>query len=153
MTASHAKRGKHFISSACALHGRPYDGHTLAPTLGQIKRIVGSELDESYADKGYKGHKLKGPTRIILSGQKRGITKAMKQQMKRQSVIEPIIDHAKNDDHLGRLACLRHQDFYSLEGLNKALRVLADQLNSEPFQKLPGCRLSQFKQLQLDHLN
>jgi IS5 family transposase len=88
--------------SACAIHGRPYDGHTLAPTLEQIKRITGCSPDESYADKGYRGHKLKGPTKIILSGQKRGITKAMKQQIKRRSVIEPIIGHAKNDGHLGR---------------------------------------------------
>jgi IS5 family transposase len=99
---AHAKGGKHFILSACAIHGRPYDGHTLAPTLEQIKRIIGCNPDEGYADKGYRGHKLKGPTRIILSGQKRGITQVMKQQMKRRSVIEPIIGHAKNEGHLGR---------------------------------------------------
>jgi transposase len=51
------------------------------------------------------------------------------------------------------LARLRHQVFYSLEDLNQGLRVLADQLNREPFQKLPGCRLSQFKEIDQPALN
>jgi transposase len=42
---------------------------------------------------------------------------------------------------------LRHQVFYSLEQLNETLKDLCFQLNREPFQKLPGCRLSQFKEI------
>ncbi len=45
------------------------------------------------------------------------------------------------------LARLRHRVFYNLEELNSTLRDLRDKLNKEPFQKLPGCRLSQFKEI------
>ncbi len=99
---AHASGGKNFILSAQAHHDRPYDGHTLDQTLNQIERIAGCVPQESYVDKGYRGHKCKRPTKIILSGQKRGITSKIKQQIKRRSVIEPIIGHAKNDGHLGR---------------------------------------------------
>jgi hypothetical protein len=37
---------------------RPYDGHTLAPTFEQIKRIVSQEPDESYAEKDTKTSKV-----------------------------------------------------------------------------------------------
>lgn len=43
------------------------------------------------------------------------------------------------------LARLRHQTFFSLEDLNQAIRNLLDSLNSRPFRKLPGCRLSLFQ--------
>lgn len=97
-----SKGCKHFILSASALHGRPYDGHTLKQSLQQLESIIGRPPDEGYVDKGYRGHGCKKPTRIIISGQKRGVTSKIKQNMKRRSVIEPIIGHAKNDGHLGR---------------------------------------------------
>ena len=53
-------------------------------------------------DKGYRGHKLKGKGQIIISGQKSGVTPNIKREMKRRSVIEPIIGHAKNDGLLRR---------------------------------------------------
>ena len=50
------------------------------------------------------------------------------------------------------LARLRHHVFYSLEELNNTLKDLRKQLNLEPFQKLPGCRLSQFKEVDQPYL-
>lgn len=50
-------------------------------------------------DKGYKGHKCER-TRVYMSGQKLGISQKIKREIKRRSVIEPIIGHA-NDGHLG----------------------------------------------------
>jgi IS5 family transposase len=38
----------------------------------------------------------------MLSGSKRGLTPAMKRELKRRSAIEPMIGHAKNDGRLGR---------------------------------------------------
>lgn len=40
------------------------------------------------------------------------------------------------------LARLRHQTFFSLSELNQAIRALLAQLNTRPFKKLPGSRLS-----------
>lgn len=94
-------QGRHFILQAQAVHKNPYDGHTLADALEQLERIIGRLPEESYADAGYKGHKVKN-TRVILSGQKRGITDKIKKNMRKRAVIEPIIGHAKNDGLLGR---------------------------------------------------
>jgi transposase len=42
---------------------------------------------------------------------------------------------------------LRHQTFFSLADLNRAIRLLLDDLNARPFKKLPGCRRSQYEAL------
>jgi transposase len=45
------------------------------------------------------------------------------------------------------LACLRHQRFFSLGELNRAIAELMVRLNNRPFKKLPGCRLSAFAEM------
>jgi transposase len=45
------------------------------------------------------------------------------------------------------LARLRHQTFFTLFDLNTAISTLLEDLNQRPFKKLPGCRRSQFEQL------
>ena len=45
------------------------------------------------------------------------------------------------------MARLRHQTFFTLASLNQAIAVLLDDLNQRPFKQLPGCRRSQFEQL------
>ena len=97
-------KGGHFIMHAEALHGRPYDGHTLEAALKDIKAIVGNAPKEVMVDKGYRGHKVDKTlgTAIYISGAKRGITEKIKRSLRRRSVIEPIIGHAKNDGLLGR---------------------------------------------------
>lgn len=42
------------------------------------------------------------------------------------------------------IASLRHQQFFSLEELNQAIRVKLMELNEKPFQKKPGSRKSAF---------
>jgi IS5 family transposase len=39
---------------------------------------------------------------VFITGQKRGLTDKIKRWLKRRTVIEPIIGHAKNDGLLGR---------------------------------------------------
>lgn len=51
------------------------------------------------------------------------------------------------------LAHLRHQTFYSLEELNKAIADLLADLNHKPFQKRPGSRYSQFMEFEKPVLN
>ncbi len=45
------------------------------------------------------------------------------------------------------LARLRHQRFFSLDELNRAIRPLLIDLNQRPFKKLPGSRLSVFTEV------
>ncbi len=45
------------------------------------------------------------------------------------------------------LARLRNRTFFSLEELNEAISILLEKINSQPFQKLPGSRRSQFEKL------
>lgn len=54
-----------------------------------------------FVDKGYIGHDYKEKHHVFRSGQKRGVTAHIKREIKRRSVIEPIIGHAKNEGHLG----------------------------------------------------
>lgn len=97
------KKGKHFVLHAQAMHGRPYDGHTLKRAGENIEKIIGKMPERLVTDKGYKGHKWEDPrTKVFLSGQKRGVTPAIKRDIKRRSVIEPIIGHTKNEGPLRR---------------------------------------------------
>ena len=97
-------RGGHFILHAQALHGRPYDGHTLKGALEHIQKITGHMPSKVVLDKGYKGHGCDDypATDVFITGQKRGVTEKIKRWMKRRTVIEPIIGHTKNDGLMGR---------------------------------------------------
>ena len=91
-----------FIIGAIALHGKPYDGHTLQRMLGQVKSLTGVKPKEAYVDLGFKGHGIKDDDiEIIMARQKRGITPAKRKRQKRRNAIEPIIGHCKNDRKVG----------------------------------------------------
>lgn len=66
-----------------------------------IKSALNRPPATAIVDKGYKGVKLEG-VRILMSGQKRGITRALIAMIKRRSAIEPAIGHMKMDGRLGR---------------------------------------------------
>ena len=101
--ASYATTNKsNFIVGAKALHGKPYDGHTLKSVLTQIEKLTGVKVSEVQVDLGYRGHKIDDPdVEIILARAKRGITPAKKKRQKRRNAIEPIIGHLKNDRKIG----------------------------------------------------
>jgi IS5 family transposase len=84
-----------------AVHGNPYDGHTLKEALKRAEINSAQEIDTAYVDKGYRGHSVEGK-KIFISGQKKGLTTWMKSQLKRRQAIEPHIGHMKNDGKLGR---------------------------------------------------
>ena len=66
------EKGKHFIVHTKAIHGRPYDGHTLEKAGENIEKIIGRFPERFLVDKGYKGHKWEEPrTMVFISGQKR----------------------------------------------------------------------------------
>jgi IS5 family transposase len=87
-----------------ALHGNPYDGHTLAGAIEQVERITGRQVKEAFVDKGYRGHDYAGDGLVHITGQ-RGKGKAgpaLRRRKKRRSAVEPKIGHLKSDNRMGR---------------------------------------------------
>lgn len=86
-----------------SMPSNPYVGHTLAETLEQAGILTGTDKPPAMAivDKCYRGVEIEG-VRILRSGQRRGITKALMAMIKRRSAIEPAIGHMKMDGRLGR---------------------------------------------------
>src|SRR5471032_461647 len=78
-TISHAKGGQ-FVTHVKALPGNPYDGHTLATVIPDMEALVGNTLARILTDKGYRGHNAPPDYkfRVFISGQKRGVTPAIK---------------------------------------------------------------------------
>lgn len=87
-----------------ALSGNPYDGHTLASSIEQMKKICEVEPKEIYADKGYKGKTgISENIQLHISGKsKKNMTLRERKWMKRRSAIEPIISHAKHYHRMDR---------------------------------------------------
>ena len=91
-----------FVLHTQALHGRPFDGHTLNTVTQKMIGITGIEPKRIYVDRGYRGHDYPNKHRVYRSGQKRGVFGTIKKELRRRSVIEPVIGHLKSDGHLGR---------------------------------------------------
>lgn len=92
-----------FALGAMSLPGTPHDGHTLEEQLEQVERLTGSMPKRCHVDLGYKGHGVDPEScRVIIAGSRKGITKALKKEMKRRSSIEPEIGHQKAEGKLGR---------------------------------------------------
>ena len=81
--------------------GNPYDGHTPAPALEQVEILTDTRPSLAVVDRGYRGHGVE-TTRVLISGQRRGITPLLAKLLKRRSAIEPEIDHMKSDGRLAR---------------------------------------------------
>jgi IS5 family transposase len=95
-------KGGQFVLHARALHGNPYDGHTLGPAIADIERLTGIEVKRVHVDKGYRGHNHPHKFRVWISGQVRRTTKVIKREMKRRAAIEPIIGHVKAEHRMDR---------------------------------------------------
>ena len=95
-------KGGQFIAHVKALSGNPYDGHTLGVIIPDLEKQIGVTLDRIIADAGYRGHNAPATHKfkVYTSGQKRGMTPAIKRLMKRRSAVEPVIGHAKNEHRM-----------------------------------------------------
>jgi IS5 family transposase len=95
---------KNWVLAIEALHGNPFDGHTLKQSLEQVKRITGWQPLHAYGDRGYRGAGKEVPdTMLHLAGKKK---KSMKPSIwrwyARRAAIEPIFGHLKSDNRLER---------------------------------------------------
>jgi len=97
-----APKGGQFVLHARALHGNPFDGHTLGPAIADIERMTGVEVKRGHVDKGYRGHNHPHKFRIWISGQVRRTTAAIKREMKRRAAVEPVIGHVKAEHRMDR---------------------------------------------------
>jgi len=55
-----------------ALHGNPYDGHTLKDALAQAEQLTGWRPEHAYCDKGYRGEPaIIEKTRVHLANKRK----------------------------------------------------------------------------------
>ena len=97
-------KGGQFIAHVKTLPGNPYDGHTLETVIPEIETQIGASLARIVADRGYRGHNAPPDhkMKVYIPGQKRGVTDAIKRDLRRRSAVEPVIGHAKSEHRMGR---------------------------------------------------
>jgi IS5 family transposase len=95
-------KGGQFVLHAKALHGNPFDGHTLGPAIADMTRLLGVEPRRIHVDKGYRGHNHPHKFRVWISGQARRVTATIRREMKRRAAVEPVIGHIKAEHRMDR---------------------------------------------------
>jgi IS5 family transposase len=95
-------KGGQFALHAKALHGNPFDGHTLGTVVADTEKLTGVEVARVHVDKGYRGHNHPNKFKVWISGQVRRVTAAIRREMKRRAAIEPVIGHIKSDHRMDR---------------------------------------------------
>ncbi len=95
-------KGGQFVLHAKALHGNPYDGHTLGPVIQEMEQLTGVEARRIHVDKGYRGHSHPKKFRVWISGQVRRVTSTIRREMRRRAAVEPVIGHVKDDHRMDR---------------------------------------------------
>ncbi len=90
--------GGQFVLHAKALHGNPFDGHTLGPVVADTEKLTGVEARRIHVDKGYRGHSHPHRFRVWISGQVRRVTASIRREMKRRAAVEPVIGHVTTRD-------------------------------------------------------
>lgn len=120
-----------WVIGAQAVHGNPYDGHTLGGILDQVCRLTGWQAQEAYCDQGYRGHGYEGSTAVhIVDRKRKGICRSERRWRNRRAAIEPVIGHLKYDHRMER---------------NYLHGVIGDQMNAI----LAGCGRNLCKLLQI----
>jgi transposase, IS5 family len=85
-----------------------YDGHTLEASLKQVKELTGKEPRNAAVDRGYRGIKVIGETKINTpkpfndKTQTKHQQQKLKESFRRRAAIEPVIGHLKTDNRLSR---------------------------------------------------
>ncbi|MCI6472645.1 MAG: IS5 family transposase [Bacteroidales bacterium] len=84
-----------------------YDGHTIDRAKEQARRLYGRTIRILAGDRGYRGQKMSGDTKIMIPAVPKAsdsaYMKARKHEMfRKRAGIEPVIGHCKSDHRLGR---------------------------------------------------
>ena len=87
---------------AKAVHGNPFDGHTLGPVVAELEQLTGVETRRIHVDRGYRGHNHRHKFRVWITGQVRRVTRPIRREMKRRAAVEPVIGHLKAEHRMNR---------------------------------------------------
>ncbi|MDD6803072.1 MAG: IS5 family transposase [Prevotellaceae bacterium] len=84
-----------------------YDGHTIDRAREQAHRLYGRAIRIMAGDRGYRGQKMSGDTKIMIPAVPKAsdsaYMKARKHELfRKRAGIEPVIGHCKSDHRLGR---------------------------------------------------
>jgi IS5 family transposase len=94
------------IAGVASFKGNPHDSHTLEDTLKAVERTSGQRPKEGICDRGYRGKKAVGTTKISIPKKQKHKNSYQKQKTRkkfqRRAAIEPVIGHVKQDFRLGR---------------------------------------------------
>jgi IS5 family transposase len=86
--------------------GNPYDGHTLAEQIEQVKILTedaGARPRQVVVDLGFRGVDAANPgIEIIHRGRIRTMTDQQRRWLKRRQAVEPAIGHLKHDNRMDR---------------------------------------------------
>jgi IS5 family transposase len=95
---------ENWVVGVGAIHGNPYDGHTLEQSIEQTERVTGWRPSDAYCDRGYRGVKAEiGETKVHLTNTRKGsLTRSAWQWLRLRTAIEPVIGHLKSDTRLDR---------------------------------------------------
>ena len=92
-----------WIVGVHALHGNPYDGHTLAAAIAQIERLTRKTPGDVMVDQGYRGHNYVGDATVhVVRTIPKKATRAVRRMLKRRVAVEPTIGHLKSDNRMSR---------------------------------------------------
>ena len=94
------------ILGACSFRNE-YDGHTIEKTLEQTQRMTGRKVDKLAGDRGYRGIKQMGQTKILIPDTPKAKDSYYQKRKKhklfcKRAGIEPTIGHLKEDHRLSR---------------------------------------------------
>ena len=94
------------IIGACSFRNE-YDGHTIEKTLEQTQRMTGKQVDKLAGDRGYRGIKQIGQTKILIPDVPKAKDSYYQKRKKhklfcKRAGIEPTIGHLKTDHRLSR---------------------------------------------------
>ena len=104
-----APKGGQFVLHAKALHGNPYDGHTLGPVIADLEKLTGVAVAASTATRAIAATTIPTGSRSGSAARSGRVTKAIRREMRRRAAVEPVIGHLK-DDHRMRRNYLKGRD-------------------------------------------
>src|SRR6218665_431414 len=94
------------VVGARSFTGNPYDGHTLAEQLEQVKILTedtGASPKQAVVDLGFRGVDAANPgIQIIHRGRSKTFTETQRRWLKRRQAVEPTIGHLKHDSGMDR---------------------------------------------------
>jgi transposase, IS5 family len=88
-----------FVVGTYALPGNPYNCHTLAEALQQVEILTDQCPELAVVDCGYRDHGVEA-MRVLICGNRGGLTPKLISDLRRSSVIEAEIGHMKTDCRL-----------------------------------------------------